>query len=94
LQTTLANNPSLIDQIALFVAQFLKDSSRFFDVEPLSNSHLCKQFASTPAAEKHHQVCSWLVLTANPIGPGHHFNVLLFVRPLWLLPQGWKWFCI
>jgi hypothetical protein len=36
-----------------------------------------QEFASTPAAEKHHQVCSWLVLTAIPIGPGHHFNVLL-----------------
>jgi hypothetical protein len=36
-----------------------------------------QEFASTPAAEKHHQVFSSLVLTANRIGPGHHFNVLL-----------------
>ncbi len=46
LATTLANNPSLVDQATLFLAQFLKVEADFSDAGP--NSSLLQESTLTP----------------------------------------------
>jgi hypothetical protein len=65
LATTLANNPSLIDQAALFLAQFLKVQADFSDAGP--NSSLLQESTLTPTTAAAKTSSGLLLTDVTPV---------------------------